>query len=471
MVSSNEIKRMLKEIRSEGKETIEIIQLSDIEQLESRKDINGLIKALYYENDPSIQEAAAESLYNLSIKSDILGYSNKVDFPLEKMINALDIENIKVKQDIILILGQMGDERAVSHLLNLMYDKNGDVWGVAFSALEKLLSKDDIEVLFRALDTNNDKAQRKIAMLISTILFPYDAKENLDISSLSLLLNEQNPNIKRGTLEILKFVYYKEDIPDKKIPWLFIKSLNDDNINVKITAINCLGSIKESNAIEPLKELLKEKKKSIRWTSASALGFIGDKTYLDLIVQLVDEIIEDVNDEKSNMHDISINALNGISNIYVDEKMMDAIIKSLSYDEYELKDIAAFILGKIGNKKAVNPLIDILNDNDSQVRKSAIDSLGDIGDSSVVNAIIKSLNDENWVVRLAAVDSLGKLGDKSAILPLTNLLDDKMENVRRRVEEVLDKLSKVQNFNFCCECSAKISENANFCTSCGFKLI
>jgi hypothetical protein len=94
-----------------------------------------------------------------------------------------------------------------------------------------------------------------------------------------------------------------------------------------------------------------------------------------------------------------------------------------------LHSAAAYALGIIGDKKAVEPLIKALNDTVSDVRWGAASALGKINDARAVAPLIKVLADEDSFVRRAAVEALGEIRNKSAIAPLIEALKDKDEKV------------------------------------------
>ena len=77
---------------------------------------------------------------------------------------------------------------------------------------------------------------------------------------------------------------------------------------------------------------------------------------------------------------------------------------------------AAIALGKIGDKRAVEPLIKALEDGDYNGRRGAIKAMGNIGDERAVEPLIKALEEDEeeyvrrFTVRNAAKEALRKLG-------------------------------------------------------------
>lgn len=136
-------------------------------------------------------------------------------------------------------------------------------------------------------------------------------------------------------------------------------------------------------------------------------------------------------------------------------------VRVLSTDRPEVRMAAATVLGRIGDRSAVEPLTAALDDDDPRVRTRVVAALGRIGDrranepvedrlddphpavrreaavalgtlgGDVVGALIDALDDESEGVRRAAVDALGTTGSAAAVDPLVGALDDGSGAVRR----------------------------------------
>lgn len=124
--------------------------------------------------------------------------------------------------------------------------------------------------------------------------------------------------------------------------------------------------------------------------------------------------------------------------------------------DWDIKEKAAEIHGKIKDSRAVDSLISLLNSDYWSPASAAAEALGEIGDKRAVDALISILKKENWgrdfegkmwdyasPVRKKAAEALGKIGDKKAIRPLTEVAqNDKDSGVRKAAEEALQKYKK-----------------------------
>ncbi|MBZ0284532.1 MAG: HEAT repeat domain-containing protein [Anaerolineae bacterium] len=97
-------------------------------------------------------------------------------------------------------------------------------------------------------------------------------------------------------------------------------------------------------------------------------------------------------------------------------------------------------LGRIASPRAIDPLIGTLQDIDPSVRASAVWALGHIGDKRALEALIKILSDEDAAVRVWGARALENIGDERAIDALIQVLSDEDVDVRRSVVETLGRI-------------------------------
>jgi HEAT repeat protein len=73
-----------------------------------------------------------------------------------------------------------------------------------------------------------------------------------------------------------------------------------------------------------------------------------------------------------------------------------------------MREAAAAALGKMGDKRAVEPLSEALKDVDAGVRRAAADALGELNEPYSEEPLIGALIDHDGNVRLAAAEALEK---------------------------------------------------------------
>ncbi len=162
--------------------------------------------------------------------------------------------------------------------------------------------------------------------------------------------------------------------------------LNNTNILARVHAIWGLGQIaaKDKSVLAPLIPLLGGTNNELR---AQCARVIGDARFAPALPELI-KLTQDVNDPRSQY-------------------------------------FAALALGKIGNKDAVTPIIEMLranNDQDAVLRHAGVMALVWIND---VDAIVAAAKDTSAAVRLASVVALRRLGSPE----VATSLNDKQQSV------------------------------------------
>jgi HEAT repeat protein len=105
-----------------------------------------------------------------------------------------------------------------------------------------------------------------------------------------------------------------------------------------------------------------------------------------------------------------------------------ALIEAL--DDTTISWLAAESLGKIGDSRAVEPLIAVLGSDEKWLRKNAAEALGILRASSAVEPIIRLLADKKHDVREISARALGLIGDERAVPALNGLSNDPDLKVR-----------------------------------------
>lgn len=114
----------------------------------------------------------------------------------------------------------------------------------------------------------------------------------------------------------------------------------------------------------------------------------------------------------------------------------------LNHDCPALKFHAAEALSRYKeDSRVVETLINLAKDKDNplSVREAAINSLGEIGDKRALNTLIDTLSEGSFALRMSSVKALGKIGDPSVIYPLEDLLD-KQKDLKEEIYFVINLL-------------------------------
>ena len=125
-----------------------------------------------------------------------------------------------------------------------------------------------------------------------------------------------------------------------------------------------------------------------------------------------------------------------------DRRAVDPLIQALRDREPAVREQAAWALGAIDDSTAVQPLVGSLKDDDYRVRKQSAWALGAIDDSRAVEPLVGALTDQQADVREQAAWALGTLGDSRALSGLIGALKDTSPGVRRQAAWALGTIGR-----------------------------
>ncbi len=306
----------------------------DIEDLEEKKDIKGLIQALKHK-DFLIRKDAARSLAKIGDESAVV-----------PLIDALKYESweddytvlLAVRESAADALGKIGDKRAVKPLIQSLYeDPDDEVRWIAATSLGKIGDNSAVEPLIKSL-------------------------------------SDESWGVRRNASSALG------EIGDKKAFDPLIKALNDNDWHVRKYAAIALGKLGDERAIKPLVNSLNDDDSDVRWKSLIALGTIGEPA--------VKPLLNAFKSDDWHMRGRAAEVLGKIG----DERAIKPLIHALSSrDKTQNKYVRGRIieaLGRIGDERAVDPLIKALDDQYIYVRQKATEALD----------LIKSKGKGSWIV-------------------------------------------------------------------------
>lgn len=124
----------------------------NVKEMQARRDVKGLIKALRYQRDDEVRKDAADAL-------GLLGDSLAV----EPLIDALKDHSQRVRRAAAEALGKIGDARALSALLSLLRHRDFDTREGAAIALGNLRDQDAVSHLCALLESDDSWIVRRAA--------------------------------------------------------------------------------------------------------------------------------------------------------------------------------------------------------------------------------------------------------------------------------------------------------------------
>jgi Na+/melibiose symporter-like transporter len=134
----------------------------------------------------------------------------------------------------------------------------------------------------------------------------------------------------------------------------------------------------------------------------------------------VDELLEALSDPRFY---VRFEAIVSISRRGPDERLVDALVEVLRGDEPALSVIAAWALGRMGDRRAIEPLREGLDARYRSIRAHCVRSLGSLEDAEVTPVLLERLAGEtDEGLKLAYASALGQLEADEAVGELLTLL-------------------------------------------------
>jgi HEAT repeat protein len=124
----------------------------------------------------------------------------------------------------------------------------------------------------------------------------------------------------------------------------------------------------------------------------------------------------------------------------LEKQGLDGLVHALQNNtDPQVRQYAAYLLGKAHNPRAIQPLIEALADFDKSVREQATLSLSRIGKAAIV-PLSEAMKEPKWETRYRAAEALGKIADEKAVKPLIQGLKDNRDHVRYMAAKGLKEL-------------------------------
>jgi HEAT repeat protein len=100
---------------------------------------------------------------------------------------------------------------------------------------------------------------------------------------------------------------------------------------------------------------------------------------------------------------------------------VELIIQQTGNEDRNVRKFIVDILGSIGDKQAVGPLVERLEDEDVNVVQGAVEALGNIGDNSVAGLLVEMLPVSHQWVQYTILDVLSRIGDSITFSNILNM--------------------------------------------------
>lgn len=364
---------------------------------------------------------------------------------VEGLIKALKYDDPKVRYDAAKALGELGDPRAVEPLIFALADKSSDIWiadisssvlGAVAEALGKIGNPRAVEPLISALRYSED-VRAKAAEALDKLGWKPGQDENavwywfakrdwgkcIDLGAVAVkpLISAFLRGIGRNAAaEVL----VKIGNPRALGPLIFVLSaLMDENWNVSLEAAWTLVKMGGPSEVDPY---IISQLGGARWQRKAMLEALAERGGSRALEQLISAL----RDKDENVRARAAEAL-AIVGPPGAELLISAFLKD---EDNDIREVAAEALGELGDPNFRFSCCKIWG-----LHKVIIKALGELGDPRAVGTLIFALGDKDFYTRLAAKDALVKIG-LPAVEPLLSVLKVADSEMRRFAEEAIVKI-------------------------------
>ncbi|MDP6059740.1 MAG: HEAT repeat domain-containing protein, partial [Pirellulaceae bacterium] len=143
----------------------------------------------------------------------------------------------------------------------------------------------------------------------------------------------------------------------------------------------------------------------------------------------VDELIQGLADPSFN---VRFEAVVSIARTRSDPKLTEALVNVLRSGEPDMRIAAAWALGRVGDRRAIEPLRDAIDSDYPLLRARSARALGTLGDKASANTLLERFGQEpDSGIKLAYASALGTMQCTEALDAMLQLLDTLEDRLQR----------------------------------------
>ncbi len=181
-----------------------------------------------------------------------------------------------------------------------------------------------------------------------------------------------------------------------------IEALRTNDLYALRLGVRILGLIGDERALSPLVKLSSHPDWKVRSVVAFALGRIGKKRATSVLISALRDSVDLVRKSAA----VGLGELN-------DERAISSLLRSLSDPFYAVRNAAAQDLAKLGGS-VLDSLLTILQEPPGEGRYFVIQVLGEIGNKRALKPLVSLLQARDWATRAFAAQAIGGIGGEGA---------------------------------------------------------
>ena len=372
--------------------------------------MNSLIFRLRHDEDPEVRKSAVWALH--------MGAARAVT----PLIEALRDPDEWVRFGAVIVLAKIG-RAAVAPLIHALHDPLPLVRANAAETLGRIGDPIAAEALSATLEDPDADVWQQAAVSLGRMR---DARA---VKSLIQVVKSRSSGLRTKAIKALGHIRDVRAID----PLIDVIYFEQDRW-MRLFAIESLGRIDDIRALEVLVDAAYDESRDVRTKAIVTLGEFTSTLATDALYIIFDDMQVDTEDQQTALFELGKRG---------DERALDGLIDLLQYDtQVDNRIYAALILGEIGGEAAVASLINALWDEVQDVADNALKSLIKLG-SDATGPLLQNLQESaNAERRMWVIRALGEIGTAQAIDALMDVAMNGSELtwVREEARDILLRL-------------------------------
>jgi len=368
----------------------------------------------YLANGPrAVRQAALsslESLYDSGVSAEAIRAEMQRlhgDKAVELILDAAGAANEELRIPALILLGAMGEPRAVSPLLQAA--AHGLSEEAAVRSLANIAQNNPQAILENVVLAGNDPVMMRV---LAYSMVKHAKPEFRD--ALINMLCDGDGHVRATAATGLG------NLGDESIVPLLLEALYDRYEDVRISVVSALVKLKAGLVPGALEAIVRDRDPEIRKLAVPLLAAIGTEEALSVIALML----------KDASHLVRKASVDYFANNLNDNK--DSMLLPAMTDESpDVRSVVAIRLGETGNPEYLKSLVLLLSDNEDMVRISACKALGLLGSREALEPLSALLSDENGFVVASSMESISRIGGADAVEAIAGMLSSSDNEIRR----------------------------------------
>ena len=249
------------------------------------------------------------------------------------------------------------------------------------------LAQPELSEQFKLLKSTNVNDRRNAVRDLGRMRTPEAAQKLMEI-----LGKDSDFGVRAQAAESLGSMRSKEATP------ALIKALKDENRNVKSAALVTFGYIRDKDSVGPLLEFAeKEEDVGLKIQAVNVLGVIGDATAVPALVKLLD-------DKNGRIATISAQSLGRLRS----PDSVKPLLSKIESEDAALRQYSIRALGEIGDKSALPDLEKRLEkEKDPAVKLEMANTLGNLGSAAGYDVALLAASSDDIRTKKQGMRALG----------------------------------------------------------------